>query len=74
MLVDYFNGWIRALNFSIADQIKNMGAPILIFAGIWYDILPLFFGCLQKNMRLCHKRRKNLRPQILARFILDFIL
>jgi hypothetical protein len=29
MLVDYFNGWMRALSFSIADQIKNMGAPIL---------------------------------------------
>jgi hypothetical protein len=34
MLVDYFNGCVRALSLGIAAQIKNMGAPLLVFAGI----------------------------------------
>jgi hypothetical protein len=67
MLVDYINGCTHVL--SLVDQIKNMGAPILIFAGIYYDILLLFFGCLQKNTKLCHERRRILRPQISARFL-----
>jgi hypothetical protein len=34
MLVDYFNGCVRARSLGIATQIKNMGAPLLVFAGI----------------------------------------
>jgi hypothetical protein len=34
MLVDYFNGCVRARSLGIVAQIKNMGAPLLVFAGI----------------------------------------
>jgi hypothetical protein len=33
----------------------------------------LFFGCFQKNTRLCHRRRGLWRPRRLAYFLLDFI-
>jgi hypothetical protein len=36
--------------------------------------VPLSFGWLQKNTRLCHGRRRVWRPQRLAHFFLDFIL
>jgi hypothetical protein len=36
--------------------------------------VPLSFGWLQKNTRLCHGRRRVWRPRRLARFFLDFIL
>jgi hypothetical protein len=41
-----------------------------------YDLIyvPLSFGWLQKNTRLCHGRRRVWRPWRLARFFLDFIL
>jgi hypothetical protein len=34
MLVDYFNGYVRARSLDIAAQIKNMGASLLVFTGI----------------------------------------
>jgi hypothetical protein len=34
MWIDYFNGCVRARSLSVAAQIKNMGAPLLVFAGI----------------------------------------
>jgi hypothetical protein len=34
MLVDYFNGYVRARSLGIAAQIKNMGSPLLVFADI----------------------------------------
>jgi hypothetical protein len=43
MLVDHFNGCVRARSLGIAAQIKNMGAPLLVFAGIWYDICAIIF-------------------------------
>jgi hypothetical protein len=36
--------------------------------------VPLSFGRLQENTRLCHRRRRVWRPRRLARFFLDFIL
>jgi hypothetical protein len=35
--------------------------------------VPLSFGCLQKNTRLYHGRRRVWRPRRLAYFLLDFI-
>jgi hypothetical protein len=43
MLVDYFNGCVRACRLGIAAQIKNMGAPLLEFTSIWYDICAIIF-------------------------------
>jgi hypothetical protein len=43
ILVDYFNGYVRARSLGIAAQIKNMGAPLLVFLGIWYDICAIIF-------------------------------
>jgi hypothetical protein len=43
MLVDYFNGCVRTCSLGIAAQIKNIGAPLLVFAGIWYDICAIIF-------------------------------
>jgi hypothetical protein len=43
MLVDNFNGCVRACSLDIAAQIKNMREPLLVFAGIWYDICAIIF-------------------------------
>jgi hypothetical protein len=43
MWIDYFNGCVRARSLGIAAQIKNMGAPLLVFAGILYDICAIIF-------------------------------
>jgi hypothetical protein len=43
MWIDYFNSCVRAHILGIAAQIKNMGAPLLIFVGIWYDICAIIF-------------------------------
>jgi hypothetical protein len=59
MLVDYFNGCVRARSLGIAVQIKNMGAPLLVFAGIWYDICAIIFWLPLEKTRLCHGRRRR---------------
>jgi hypothetical protein len=44
MVIDYFNGYVRACSLSIAAQIKIMGEPSLVFSGQWFGIylrLPL---------------------------------
>jgi hypothetical protein len=43
MWIDYFNGCMCARSLVIVAQIKNMGAPLLVFAGIWYDICAIIF-------------------------------
>jgi hypothetical protein len=54
MLVDYFNGCVRARSLNIAAQIKNMGVPLLVFGMIF---VPLSFSYLQKNTKLCRRRK-----------------
>jgi hypothetical protein len=34
MWIDYFNNCVRARSLGTAIQIKNMGAPLLVFADI----------------------------------------
>jgi hypothetical protein len=34
MLVNYFNSYMRARSLGIVAQIKNMGAPLLVYADI----------------------------------------
>jgi hypothetical protein len=44
MMIDYFNGCVRAHSLSIAAQIKIMGEPLLLFLDLWFGIylqLPL---------------------------------
>jgi hypothetical protein len=36
MVIDYFNGCMRACSLGIAAQIKIMGEPLLIFSGLWF--------------------------------------
>jgi hypothetical protein len=43
MLVDYFNGCVCSHSLGIVAQIKNMGAPPLVFASIWYNIHAIIF-------------------------------
>jgi hypothetical protein len=38
MLIDYFNGCMRARGLSIAVQSKIMEEPSLIFTGLWFGI------------------------------------
>jgi hypothetical protein len=35
MLIDYFNGCVRARSLGIAASIKIMGEPSLVFIGLW---------------------------------------
>jgi hypothetical protein len=58
MLVDYFNDCAPARSLGIPSQIKNMGAPLLVFAGIWYDIYVIMLWLPLKNTRLCYRRRR----------------
>jgi hypothetical protein len=50
-LVDYFNSCVRARSLGIAAQIKNMGALLLVFAGIWYDICTIIFWLPSKKIQ-----------------------
>jgi hypothetical protein len=71
MLIDYFNDYARARSLSTAAQIKIMGEPSLVYLQVYGLIL---FGCLLKNTRLCHERRKSLETSKICLFLLDFIL
>jgi hypothetical protein len=63
MCYDCFNGCVRACSLGTTAQIKKRKNH----SGLW-------FGWLQKNIRLCYGRIRVWRPQRLARFLLDFIL
>jgi hypothetical protein len=41
MLIDYFNGCARTRSLGIADQIKIMGEPLLVFIGLWFGSIRL---------------------------------
>jgi hypothetical protein len=41
MVIDYFNGCVRARNLGTAAQIKIMGEPSLVFTGLWFDFFRL---------------------------------
>jgi hypothetical protein len=36
MLIDYFNGCVRAHSLGIAAEIKIMGEPSLVYSGLWF--------------------------------------
>jgi hypothetical protein len=38
MVIDYFNGCVRACSLCITTQIKTIGEPSLIFSGLWFCI------------------------------------
>jgi hypothetical protein len=45
-----------------------MGEPSLVFTnGL------VFFGCLQKYTRLCHRKRKNIKTSKICLFLLSVI-
>jgi hypothetical protein len=50
MLVDYFNGYTCTHSLGIVAQIKNIGAPLLSFAYIWYDIYTIIFWLPSKKI------------------------
>jgi hypothetical protein len=41
MVIDYFNGYVRARSLGTAAQIKSMGEPSLVFTGLWFGFLQL---------------------------------
>jgi hypothetical protein len=63
MLVDSFNGCVHARSLGIAAQIKNMGAPLLVFAGIWYDICAIIFWLPSEKYKIMSwkKMKKSLK-------------
>jgi hypothetical protein len=60
MLIDYFNGYTRARSLGIAAQIKIIGEPSLVWYLQGYGLVSIL-GCIQKNTKLCHGRRKSLK-------------
>jgi hypothetical protein len=50
---------MRARSLGIAAQIKKIWKHLYWYLQV-YDMIfvPLSFGCLQKNIRLCHGRRR----------------
>jgi hypothetical protein len=73
MVIDYFNGCARTRSLGIAAQIKIMGEPSLVFSGHWFNFL---FGCLLKNVRLYHGKRKYFEDlkDLLVSFRLYFVI
>jgi hypothetical protein len=41
MVIDYFNGCVRAHSLVTVAQIKSMGEPSLVFIGLWFGFLRL---------------------------------
>jgi hypothetical protein len=68
MLIDYFNGYVRARSLGIAAQIKNMGAPLLIFAGIWYDICAIIFWLPSEKYKIMSWKKKSLKTSKISSF------
>jgi hypothetical protein len=69
MLVDYFNGCVRARSLGITAQIKNMGASLLVFAGIWYDICATIFWLPSEKYKiLSWKKKKSLKTSKISSF------
>jgi hypothetical protein len=60
MLVDYFNGCVRARSLGIAAQIKNMGALLMVFAGIWYDICAIIFWLPSEKYKIMSWKKKKI--------------
>jgi hypothetical protein len=50
MLVDFFNGYVRAHRFGNVAQIKIMREPFLVFTNLWFLFIYFIYGCL-KNVR-----------------------
>jgi hypothetical protein len=65
MLIDYFNGCVRACSLSIAAQVKTMGNFCLYFQV--YGLVSVS-GCLQRSTTLCIEERRMWRSQWFARF------
>jgi hypothetical protein len=66
---------VHARSLGIAAQIKNMGAPLLVFAGIWYDIYAIIFWLPSEKYKIMlWKKKKSLKTSKISSFFLDFIL
>jgi hypothetical protein len=74
MLHDYFNGCALARSLGIAAQIKKMGGPLLVFAGLWFHINTIIFWLPLENYKIVSWNKKSLKTRRLAHFLLDFIL
>jgi hypothetical protein len=70
MLIDYFNGCIRARNLSIAVQIKIMGESLLVFIGLWFDFIRL----PSETYKIRKKKEFEDLEDLLVSFRLYFII
>jgi hypothetical protein len=61
MLVDYFNGCVRARNLGTAAQIKIMGEPSLVFTGPWFDIYVMFVRLPSEEYKIVSWKKKSLK-------------
>jgi hypothetical protein len=68
MWIDYFNGCVRARSLGIAAQIKNMGARLLVFAGIWYDICAIIFWLPSEKYKIMSWKKKSLKTSKISSF------
>jgi hypothetical protein len=68
MLVDYFNDCARTYSLGIAAQIKYMGAPLLVFAGIWYDIYVIILWLPSEKYEIISWKKKSLKTSKISLF------
>jgi hypothetical protein len=68
MLVDYFDGCPHACSLGIAAQIKNMEAPLLVFAGIWNDICAIIFWLPSEKYKIVSWKKKSLNTSKISSF------
>jgi hypothetical protein len=59
---------LRARSFGIAAQIKNMGASLLVFAGIWYDICAIIFWLPSEKYKIMSGKKKSLKTLKISSF------
>jgi hypothetical protein len=47
---------------------KNMGAPLLVFAGIWYDIYAIIFWLPSEKYEIVSWKKKSLKTSKISSF------
>jgi hypothetical protein len=53
---------------------KNMGAPLLVFAGIWYDIYAIIFWLPSEKYKIVSWKKKSLKISEISSFSFRLIL
>jgi hypothetical protein len=68
ILHDYFNDCERIRSLGIAAQIKKKGEPLLVFAGLWFDIYAIIFYLPLEKYKIVSWKKKSLKTSKISSF------